>query len=41
MVIYLWFITPKYDGWALIGVWAAIRMNNKVFLTNDMVLSHW
>ena len=23
----LWLIASKYDGWAFIGAWAAIRMN--------------
>ena len=26
-LIILWFITLKYDGWALIGAWVAIGMN--------------
>ena len=27
MFDYLWFITSKYDEWALVGAWAAIRLN--------------
>ena len=29
-LIILWCITSKYDGWALIGAWAAIRTNTVV-----------
>ena len=26
-MVILWLISSKYDGWALIGAWAASRMN--------------
>ena len=29
-LIILWFIASKYDGWALIGAWAAIRTNTVI-----------
>ena len=37
----LWFTTSKYDGWALIGAWAAIRKRySKGFLFVCLVFSH-
>ena len=32
MVDYFWFKASKYDGWVLIGAWAAIRMNTDHFV---------
>ena len=38
-LVILWLITSKYNGWVLIGGWAAIRTNMVSAIRTNMVSS--